>query len=123
MTDLVKVRPYPQHYFVSGVPISPAALTQANISAAAFIFVFSNIRFQNADLKSIHAGSRIRTLNAHARVFIELSNANSDLLAHLGDGITVLTSHDLLESVLRNRCLDLSAHFPPTPAAQAPRLT
>ena len=123
VTDLVQVRPYPQHYFVSGVPITPAALKQANISAAAFIFVFSNIRFQNADLKSIHTVSRIRKLNAHARIFIELSDANPELLAHLGDGITALSSHDLLASVLRDRGLDLSAHFPAIPTATTLRRT
>jgi hypothetical protein len=117
------VRTSPQHYFVSGAPINPAALKQANISAAAFVFVFSNIRFQNADLKSIHTVSRIRKLNAHARIFIELSDANPELLAHLGDGITVLSSHDLLASVLRDRGLDLSAHFPAIPTATTLRRT
>ncbi len=123
VTDLVQVQPYPQYYFVRGVPISPSALKQSNIAAAAFIFVFANIRFQDADLKTIHTVSRIRKLNSHARIFIELGNPNSDLLAHLGGGITVLASRDLLESVLRDRGLDLSSHFPAPPAANAPRPT
>ena len=121
VTDLVQVQPYPQHHFVRGVPISPAALKQANIAAADFIFVFANIRFQDADLKSLHTVSRIRKLNSHARIFVEMGNPNSDLLVHLGTGITVLPSRDLLESVLKHQGLDLSAHFPPSPAASPPR--
>ena len=45
------------------------------------------------------------------------------LLAHLGDGITVLSSHNLLASVLRDRGLDLSAHFPAIPTATTLRRT
>jgi voltage-gated potassium channel len=123
VTDLVQVRPYPQYSFVRGVPISPAALKQSNIAAAAFIFVFANIRFQDADLKTIHTVSRIRKLNSHARIFIELGNPNSDLLAHLTGEITVLASRDLLESVLRDKGLDLRAHFPASPVATGARST
>ena len=111
LTDLVQVQPYPQHHFVRGVPISPTALKQANIAAADFIFVFANVRFQDADLKSIHVVSRIRQLNSRARVFVEMGDPHSDLLVHLGGGITVLPSRDLLESVLKHKALDLSAHF------------
>lgn len=114
LTDLVQVQPYPQYHFVRGVPISPTALKQANIAAADFIFVFSNIRFQDADLKSLHVVSRIRQLNSRARIFVEMGDPHSDLLVHLGSGITVLPSRDLLESVLKHQALDLSAHFAKT---------
>ncbi|MSU50279.1 MAG: hypothetical protein EXS37_14535 [Opitutus sp.] len=75
--------------------------------------MFANIRFQDADLKSLHTVSRIRQLNPRARIFVELANPQSDLLGHLGGGITVLSSRELLESVLKHQSLDLSAHFPP----------
>ena len=120
VTDLVQVQPYPQYHFVRGVPISPFALKKANIAAADFIFVFANVRFQDPDLKSLHTVSRIRQLNAHARIFVELANPKSDLLVHLSGSITVLSSRDLLESVLKHKALDLSSHFPSaaTPTAQ-----
>ena len=50
-------------------------------------------------------------------------NGVASLLAHLGDGITVLSSHDLLASVLRDRGLDLSVHFPAIPTATTLRRT
>jgi hypothetical protein len=121
VTDLVQIQPYPQHHFVRGVPISPTALKQANITAAEFIFVFANVRFQDADLKTLHTVSRIRKLNSRARIFVELGNPHSDLLAHLGAGITVLASRDLLESVLKHRGLDLSVHFPAASDGATPR--
>lgn len=119
VTDLVQVQPYPQHHFVRGVPISPTALKQANIEAADFIFVFANARFQDPDLKSLHTVSRIRQLNSHARIFVEMANPHSDLLAHLGGTVTVLSSHELLESVLKHQALDLSVYFPAGPSTLA----
>ena len=120
VTDLVQVQPYPRHHFVRGVPISPTALKQANIAAAAFVFVFANVRFQDPDLKSLHTVSRIRQLNPRARIFVEMANPASDLLAHLGGNVTTLASRHLLESVLKHHALDLSAHFPSSPAPVAP---
>lgn len=113
VTDLVQVQPYPQYHFVRGVPISPTALKQANIAAADFVFVFANVRYQDPDLKSLHTISRIRQLNPHARIFVEMADPNSDLLSDLGKNVTVLSSRQLLESVLKHHALDLSAHFPP----------
>lgn len=112
VTDLVSVQPYPQYHFVRGVPISPTALKQANIAEADFVFVFANVRFQDPDLKSLHTISRIRQLNTHARIIVEMANPASDLLAHLGGNVTVISSRELLESVLKNHALDLSAYFP-----------
>lgn len=112
VTDLVQIQPYPQHHFVRGVPLNPAALKQANIYAAEYIFVFANIRFQDADLKSLHLVSRIRQLSPRARIFVEMTNPASDLIRYLDEQVTVLSSRDLLESVLKNHALDLSKHFP-----------
>jgi len=111
LTDLVKVQPYPQHHFVRGVPLSPSALQQANIAAADFIFVFANARYQDPDLKTLHIVSRIQKLNPTARIFVEMMDPQSPLLAHLGNSLTVLPSHQLLESILKNKALDLSAHL------------
>jgi voltage-gated potassium channel len=112
LTDLVKVRPYPQHHFVRGVPLSPDALKQANVAAAACIFVFANARFQDPDLKTLHIVSRIQKVNPAARIFVEMVDPASPLLAHLGPAITVLSSRELLESILKNKTIDLDRYFP-----------
>jgi voltage-gated potassium channel len=111
VTDLVAVNPYPHTFFVRGVPISPVALRQANIEEAAYIFVFSNARFQEPDLKTLHAVSRIQHLNKKARFFVEMQNPSSEFVKYLNDTTVILKSRDLLESVLMNRRLDLSAYF------------
>ena len=116
LTDLVQVRPYPQHHFVRGVPLSPAALEQANLPAADFVFVFANARFQDPDLKSLHVVARIQKLNPAAQIFVEMIDPHSPLLVHLGTSLTVLPSRDLLESILKNQTIDLSAFFPAGPA-------
>ena len=112
VTDLVEVQPYPQHHFVRGVPLSPVALQQANIQEAAYIFVFANVRFQDPDLKTLHVVSRIQKLNSTARIFVEMIDPKSPLLAHLGGSLTVLPSRELLESILKHKAIDLSACFP-----------
>jgi voltage-gated potassium channel len=111
VSDLVQVRPYPQHHFVRGVPLSPAALAQANLARAAYIFVFANVRFQDPDLKTLHIVARIQKLNPRARLFVELMAPDSPLLAHLGTNLTVLPSRALLESILKDKTLSLDAHF------------
>lgn len=112
VTDLVGIAPYAKYHFVRGVPISPAALQQANIQEAAYIFVFSNARFQEPDLKTLHTVSRIQKLNSHAKIFVEMHNPASEFTKYLTGSITVLKSRDLLESVLQNQALDLSSYFP-----------
>lgn len=116
VTDLVAVRPYAHLHFVRGVPISPMALNQASITTAKYIFVFANIRFIDPDLKTLHCVSRIRKLAPQAKIFMELGEAEHELAWHLGDGITILNSRDMLKSVL-GAGLDLSAHFPLAAAA------
>ncbi len=112
VTDLVGVNPYPQYHFVRGVPISPTALAQANIQEAAYIFVFSNARFQEPDLKTLHTVSRIQKLNAHAAIYVEMHNPRSEFTRHLSGSITVLKSRELLESVLQDKAFDLTNFFP-----------
>lgn len=111
VSDLVGVNPYPQYYFVRGVPISPTALAQANIQKAAYIFVFSNARFQEPDLKTLHTVSRIQKLNHHARIFVEMHKSRSEFIQHLSRSITVLNSQELLESVLKHEAFDLTKFF------------
>lgn len=111
VSDLVQVQPYPQHHFVRGVPISPTALQQASIETAAYIFVFANVRFIDPDLKTLHTVARVRKLAPGARLFVELNDPKHELAHHLGPDITILASRDLLASVLRDRTLDLTAHF------------
>lgn len=112
LTELVQVRPYPQFHFVRGVPLSPVALQQANISAAAHIFVFANSRFVEPDLKTLHVVSRIRKLAPQAWIYLELNNPEYELASHLGEKTTILSSKEMLASVLRDGSIDLSAHFP-----------
>ncbi len=111
VTDLVQVRPYPQHHFVRGVPISPTALQQASIGHAAIIFVFANVRFVDPDLKTLHTVSRIRKLAPQARLFVELNQPDHEFVGQLGDHVTILPSRALLESVLRDRALNLDRYF------------
>jgi len=120
LTDLVTVQPYPQHHFVRGVPLSPTALHQANVVAADYIFVFTNARFQDPDLKTLHVVVRIQKLNPKARIFVEMVDPKSPLLAHLGDSLTVLPSRQLLESILKHKTMDLSATLATKPAAGSP---
>jgi voltage-gated potassium channel len=108
VSDLVQVNPYPQHHFVRGVPISPTALHQANIQEAAFIFVFSNVRFQEPDLKTLHTVSRIQKLNEHATIFVEINQPESELIRYLDGPIIILKSKELLETVMKHQFLDLS---------------
>ncbi len=111
VTDLVQVQPYPQHHFVRGVPLSPAALKQASIAEAAYIFVFANIRFIDPDFKTLHAVSRISQLNPTAKIFVELTNPELDLAQGLDPRITVLPSREMLAAVMKERKIDLTRHF------------
>ncbi|MDX1522171.1 MAG: ion channel [Anaerolineae bacterium] len=119
ISDLVGVNPYPEFYFVHGVPISPVALQQANVQAADYIFVFANTRFKEPDLKTLHTVSRIQKLNSHAKIFVEMTNPSADFVEYLAGKITILESRHLLELVLKHKALDLSAYFSTTPAVQS----
>ncbi len=112
VTDLVQVRPYAQHHFVRGVPISPVALKQASIGTAAVVFLYANVRYLDPDLKTLHTCARILKLAPNARIFIELNNPQHELAAHLGERVSILASRALLEAVMHDRAPDLGPEFP-----------
>jgi len=101
VTDLVETNPYPSHFFVRGVPINPLNLKKANIKYADYVFVFSNIRFKDPDVKTLHLLSRIKKLNDHAKIYIELENPADDLVQYLDPNITVIESRRMLEDLLK----------------------
>ena len=103
VSDLVSTNPYPEHHFVNGVPINPAALRLADISRASYVFVFANLRFADPDVKTMHIASRVIALNPRARIFVEMIDPENPLLEYAPDGLVVLNSHDLIASVLRDR--------------------
>lgn len=107
ISDLVTRNPYAQHYFVSGVPINPAALRQANIKHADYVFIFANLRFADPDVKTLHIASRVLEMNDRATIFVEMINPRNELLQYASDKLIPLDSRDLIKSVLRNKKLDL----------------
>jgi len=99
-TDLVQQNPYPQHYFVSGVPINPATLRLANCAQAALVFIFANFRFADPDVKTLHIASRVKDINPEVPVFVEMVDENSDLLGHAPSDLIVIPSRKVMEHVL-----------------------
>lgn len=106
VSDLVLRNPYPQHHFVSGVPINPAALRQADIEHADYVFIFANLRFADPDVKTMHIASRALGLNPNVKVFVELIDPRNELLKHAPKELVVMESYRLIESVLRDRKID-----------------
>lgn len=106
VSDLVSRSPYPQHHFVSGVPINPAALRQANIEHADYVFIFANLRFADPDVKTMHIASRVLNLNPKAMVFVELIDPGNDLLKYAPEKLIVMDSRKLIEYVLRGEKID-----------------
>lgn len=111
VTDLVETNPYPEHYFVRGVPINPLNLKKANIKHADFIFVFSNIRFKDPDVKTLHLLSRIKKLNEHAKIYIEMENPQDDLVQYLDPSVTVIESRRMLEDLLKFKAIKFDELF------------
>ncbi|MBW2522529.1 MAG: ion transporter [Deltaproteobacteria bacterium] len=111
VSDLVSRNPYPQHHFVAGVPINPAALRQANIEKAESVYVFANLRFADPDVKTIHVASRVIDLNPKARVYVEMVDPQNDLLKVAPD-LIVMDSRELLETILRRERIDPRAWQP-----------
>ena len=112
VTSLVSRNPYPQHCFVFGVPINPAALRLANIQEARYVFVFANLRFADPDVKTMHIAARVMKLNPHAKVFVELVNPKSGLLEDTPSAVVVLDSRELIRCILAGRPLDPTAWLP-----------
>lgn len=106
ISDLVTRNPYAQHYFVSGVPINPAALRQANIKYADYIFIFANLRFADPDVKTLHIASRVLEMNEKATIFVEMVDPQNELLKYASDKLIPLDSKELIKSVLRDKKLD-----------------
>lgn len=109
ISDLVTRNPYPQHYYVRGVPINPAALRQANIKDADYVFIFANFRFADPDVKTMHIASRVIDLCPDANVFVELVDPGNDLLKYMPKGVIPMDSKKLIESVLRDKRIDMNA--------------
>ena len=105
VTDLVETNPYPQHYFVKGVPINPLNLKKANIKEAEYVIVFSNIRFKDPDVKTLHLLSRIKKLNSHAKIVIEMENPLDELVQHIDSSIIVFESRKMLEDLLKHQSI------------------
>lgn len=101
-TDLIDKNPYQQHTFVSGVPINPAVLKQANCAGAAMVFIFANFRFADPDVKTLHIASRVKDLNPEAVVFVELVDTESELLKYAPKDLVLLPSRRAMEFVLKH---------------------
>ncbi len=101
-TDLVGQNPYPQHLYVSGVPINPAVLKQANCAHASMVFIFANFRFADPDVKTLHIASRVREQNPGAAIFVEMVDDNSELLKFVPGGLIVIPSRRVMEYVLKH---------------------
>ena len=105
--SLIDRKPYDEHHFVQGEPISPDTQDRANTSQAAVIFVFANSRFTDPDLKTLHVASRIMRRNDEAIMFVELENEDHPLLDDLPRPVRVMPTEALLESSIRHEHLDL----------------
>lgn len=102
VTDLVTRNPYPNHKFVSGVPINPAALKRASVSTAGVVFVFANLRFADPDVKTMHIATRVMAQNSKARIYVELIDTGSDLLKYAPQRVVALNSRKLIECVMKD---------------------
>lgn len=109
--SLVNRSPYSEHSFIYGEPISPQVLQRANISKAGIIFVFSNNRFTDPDTKTLHVVSRIRKLNNHAPLYVELHNKNHPLLKELPGDINVMKSSDMLQKAIAHKFIDVEQYL------------
>ena len=126
-SDLVDRNPYPEHWFVRGVPINPAVLRQANCSEAVMVFVFANLRFADPDTKTLHIASRVRSLNPDALIVVEIVEPGSELMRYAPSDLVVISSRQAMQHVLdpapfnpldlldEDRRADLLARLPPPP--------
>lgn len=111
VSDLVSQNPYPQHLFVNGVPINPAILHRANVEYASHVYIFANLRFAAPDVKTLHIASRVVALNPKAKLFLEMIDPQNELLKYGPEGVTVMPSRELIESILRDKKIDLEKWF------------
>jgi hypothetical protein len=122
ISDLVPRNPYPEHHYVNGVPINPAALRLAGVEAADYVFVFANLRFADPDVKTLHVALRVFDLNPTATVLAEMVDPHNDLLEHAPAGMVVMESRELIRSVLRDRRIDPMAWVRSSEAGSTPPL-
>jgi hypothetical protein len=99
-TDLVDHNPYPEHWFVRGVPINPTILRQANCAEAVMVFVFANLRFADPDTKTLHIASRVRAMNPDALIVVEIVDPQSELMRHAPKDLAVISSREAMRHVL-----------------------
>lgn len=99
-SDLVDRNPYPDHWFVRGVPINPAVLRQANCAEAVMVFVFANLRFADPDTKTLHIASRVRALNPDALIVVEIVDTQGELMRHAPADLVVVSSREAMRHVL-----------------------
>lgn len=109
--SLVNRTPYSEHSFIYGQPISPKVLKRANISEAGVIFVFSNNRFTDPDTKTLHVCSRIKKINDHAPLYVELHNPNHELLKELPGEVIVMNSSDMLHKAIQHKFIDVEQYL------------
>lgn len=109
--SLVNRNPYAAHSFIYGEPISPQVLQRANIKKAGTIFVFSNNRFSDPDTKTLHVVSRIKKLNNHAPIYVELHNQSHPLLEELPGDINVMQSSDMLHKAIQHKYIDVEKYL------------
>jgi len=108
--SLVNRTPYSEYSFVYGEPISPDMLQRANISEAETIFVFSNHRFTEPDIKTLHVVSRIMRLNNHGSIYVELQDPDHPLRDELPRNITVMNSSDMLHKSIQHKYIDVEQY-------------
>ncbi|NGP88892.1 potassium channel family protein [Fodinibius halophilus] len=108
---LVNRTPYRQHSFIYGEPISPQVLKRANVSEASTVFVFSNHRFSDPDIKTLHIVSRIQKLNSKASIYVELHDESHPLLKELAGNITVINSSDMLHNAIRHNYIEVTKYL------------
>lgn len=109
--SLVNRTPYAEHSFIYGEPISPQVLQRANISKARTIFVFSNNRFSDPDTKTLHVVSRIKKLNPHTPLYVELHNPDHPLLKELPGSVNVMESSDMLQKAIKHQFIDVQQYL------------
>lgn len=109
VSDLVSRNPYPQHKFVAGVPINPAALKRASVSTADQVFIFANLRFADPDVKTMHVATRVMARNSSAKIFVEMIDPQSDLMKYAPDRVVSLNSRKLIECVMKDGKIDAAS--------------
>ena len=109
--SLIETRPYPDCHFIRGVPVSPEVLDKSNLSEAKAIFVFSNIRYSDPDVKTLHVVSRIMRKNSHSPIYVELENSEHPLLSKLPRSIIAMKSDELLSDILSGDGFNIARYW------------